>query len=527
MLGIEGFNQSSSFAYSGRSATDVLVYSFPAHEFDALVEKYPEARRYVSAYGRGGTDYRSHEQGDPQNVLIRHLSGAKQFASCSIDTSIGDASRLMLDAKAEILVLLDKEQRARGLLTAASFVRWVARGEGDGDQPALSLCTEEPVTLLADASVVAATLAIAARNAIAAAVTSDGTLQGKFLGIVTAEELGAAFGDRPHEILRAIRRASTLEQLRDTNQHSRLLLRRYLTSGAATIWLSAFTCMVDAAILKRILAITSSEDGSLCWCFCGPSGRSESLTATAPDIVVLATDDSEASHYRESFERVRDSIAQCGYLPSADDGFDAAFHAATLSDWKRRYLEWIGDPILNRIYLARPFFDLRPIAGNESLCHQLEGHVSSAVNREFLSIAANDCLGTLPPLTFFQNAVVEETGEERSVFRLEETALNPLVDVARVFGIAAGKAFGTSTLDRFAMAARMLPANAVIFEEASATLRTLLWQQGRVGLAERSSGAELPPALLSPYDRQVLRSGFQSILRLLEWFEDLKWVKSV
>jgi hypothetical protein len=96
-----------------------------------------------------------------------------------------------------------------------------------------------------------------------------------------------------------------------------------------------------------------------------------------------------------------------------------------------------------------------------------------------------------------------------------------------VFGIAAGKAFGTSTLDRFAMAARMLPANAVIFEEASATLRTLLWQQGRVGLAERSSGAELPPALLSPYDRQVLRSGFQSILRLLEWFEDLKWVKSV
>lgn len=161
------------------------------------------------------------------------------------------------------------------------------------------------------------------------------------------------------------------------------------------------------------------------------------------------------------------------------------------------------------------------------MCRELEAHVFNAVTRDFLYIAANDCLGTLPPLTFFQNAVVEESGEERSVFRLEETALNPLVDVARVFGIATGKVFGSSTLDRFAKASRVHPEDGAVFEEASATFRTVLWQQGRVGLAQRSSGTELPPALLSPYDRQALRSGFQSILRLLEWFENLEWVKSI
>jgi len=73
----------------------------------------------------------------------------------------------------------------------------------------------------------------------------------------------------------------------------------------------------------------------------------------------------------------------------------------------------------------------------------------------------------------------------------------------------------------------LLPGDAAIFEEASITFRTVLWQQGRVGLAQRSSGAELPPALLSPYDRQVLRTGFQSILRLLEWFDDLEWVNKI
>ena len=526
MLGIEGFNEAGSYSYSARSSNDVLIYSFPAEEFDALVEKYPEARQYVSAYGGAGGDYRS-DQNDPQSSLMRNLSGAQQFASCGSEVSIRDAARHMLDAKADVLVLLDAEQRARGLLTANSFAKWAANGDGDSREPALRLCEGEFVTVSGDASVATGTLAIAAVNAPAVTMTAEGALSGRVLGVVSAEELGAAFGDRPHEVLRNIRRATNIAQLRDANQRSRLLVRRYLTSGASSVWLSAFTSLVDATIVKRIVSMMAPEETSFCWCFCGPSGRGESVTAVAPDIVILMADNDRESRGQTVLKRVHDSIAECGYLPEADDSFEPSFHVAAMSDWKGRYLEWIRDPILKKIYLARRFFDLRPIAGNDSLCRELEAHVFNAVNREFLYIAANDYLGTLPPLTFFQNAVVDETGEETSVFRLEETALNPLVDVARVFGIAAGKVFGSSTLDRFAMASRLLPRENALFEEASATFRTVLWQQGRVGLAQRSSGAELPPAVLSPYDRQVLRSGFQSILRLLEWFDDLEWVNSI
>ena len=525
MLGIEGVNAANTYPYSARSASDVLIYSFPAHEFDSLIDKYPAARQYVSVYGCGGEGYRSRDQDDPQGARIRNLSGPKRFASCSANASIRDAGRQMLETKADVLVLLDAERRARGLLTAGSFVEWTANGGGDAEQPALTLC-ERPLTVTEDTSVVTGMLSLAAGDASALTVTTDGTPDGQVLGMVSPEALGVAFGDRPHEILQSIRRAASLQELREGNQRSRLLVRRYLTSTASSGWLSSFTCLVDTTILKRILAITSADDPSLCWCFCGPAGRAESLTALAPEIVVVASDGEQAT-CREAFQRVQESFAECGYLPGADDGFEELFHATSLSDWKQRFQEWVEDPVLKKIYLARPFFDLRPVAGNESLCRELAAHVSGAVNREFLYVAANDCLGTLPPLTFFQDAVVEKSGEERSVFRLEETALNPLVDVGRVFGIAAGKAFGTSTLDRFAIASRLLPGDAAIFEEASITLRTVLWQQGRVGLAQRSSGAELPPALLSSYDRQILRTGFQSILRLLEWFDDLEWVNKI
>ena len=131
---------------------------------------------------------------------------------------------------------------------------------------------------------------------------------------------------------------------------------------------------------------------------------------------------------------------------------------------------------------------------------------------------------SLPPLTFFQDAVVDESGEETAVFRLEHGAVRPLVDVGRVFGVAAGKALGTSTIERFAMAGTLLPEHESIFREASETLRVVLWQQGRIGISQGTDGSELPPALLSRYDRQLLKRGFRSILRLLEFTADSKWL---
>jgi hypothetical protein len=75
------------------------------------------------------------------------------------------------------------------------------------------------------------------------------------------------------------------------------------------------------------------------------------------------------------------------------------------------------------------------------------------------------------------------------------------------------------------MAGTLLPEHVSTFREASETLRIVLWQQGRIGISQGTAGSELPPALLSRYDRQILRSGFRSILRLLEFTAELEWLK--
>jgi len=237
--------------------------------------------------------------------------------------------------------------------------------------------------------------------------------------------------------------------------------------------------------------------------------------------------DRDPAHYRNAHQRVSEALIECGYLPGGELPFERSFNAAGAAEWKKRYLGWIGDPILQEMYRARPLFDLRFVHGKQSLWQEIETTVRAAIDGDFLYLLANDCLESLPPLTFFQDVVISESGERSEIYRLEYSALRPLVDVGRVFGMATGRVLGSSTLERFVMARTLLADHASIFREASDTLRIILWQQGRVGISQNTDGSELPPALLSRYDRQVLKAGFRSIHRLLEFTADPKWLKTI
>jgi signal-transduction protein with cAMP-binding, CBS, and nucleotidyltransferase domain len=105
--------------------------------------------------------------------------------------------------------------------------------------------------------------------------------------------------------------------------------------------------------------------------------------------------------------------------------------------------------------------------------------------------------------------------------------VGPLVDLGRVFAMAAREVLGTSTLERLALARRLLPDREAIFREAAETFRIVLWQQGRVGIGQGTDGADLPASLLSRHDRHMLKSGFPVIHRLLEFSADTAWLDAV
>jgi len=181
------------------------------------------------------------------------------------------------------------------------------------------------------------------------------------------------------------------------------------------------------------------------------------LTAVKPGLMTAMFGTAAAcAAVSQGFRRVSDLLLECDYLSEPESSFEPAFRVATADQWQARYRGWIQDPVRQQTYLVRTLFDLRAISGDRSLWTNVESAVTGAVDRDFVHVLANDCLASLPPLTFYQDAVIDGGGERHATFQLGHSALQPLVDVGRVFGIAGGSTLGRSTLERFAVRARAL-----------------------------------------------------------------------
>jgi CBS domain-containing protein len=572
LLGVERFNGVPASLHSARAATDVVSYALPAEDLGALLDKYPNAKQFVSAYSAVTLDYQAaDERRRPENVFLHDVVKSRRVVTCRRQDSIRDAARSMQHHGVDVLAVVDAD-RASGVISSTDLIAWLADGNGTLDQPVGDLLAGSLTVVAPVASVADGVLAMGATGAPALAITADGTPDGELHALVTPADLASVFGDQPVSILREVRRASTTSALRSLNHRARALALEYLESARSVDWLTRFTSLVDESIVGRVIRLAGgSDDSDSCWALSGASGRGESLTRLTPEPVLITG--SRQPGAAEVYRRVTDLLAECDYLPRPtsaeasafaeatadktagrpDQSFDGSFYAASIDEWKDRYVGWVRNPILEQMYLARALFDLRALSdvgrvlpsasarlrqgyGGQALpsgpaehpfIRDIETAIAGAIDRDFLRITANDCVARLPPLTFFQDAVVDDMGERSTTFQLDRNAVTPLVDVARVYGMAAGRVLGGSTQERFAMARHLLPQHDAIFREAADTLRIVLWLEGRIGIRQGTGGAELPPTLLSRQDRQVLKSGFRVIQRLIELTADYAWLDAV
>ena len=525
LLGIERYNDAPHTLHSARSESDVVIYAFPTYEFDQYILKSPHAAHFIAAEGRLTTEY--HGGGarrEPHHTYLHTLVGKTPLTICQTTDSIANVGERLLTTRSGAVAVLGGDQRLRGVITTKTLVGWIAAGGGDAHQQTIeTLVSIPPGVVPPEAAVSDGVLALLGAGADALAITADGTIDSSVQALVTSVDLMPVFGDQPGSVFSDLLLSNSTRELREINRRARALTLTYLTSASAVEWLARFTHLVDVAIVNRLLSVLDAAHGADCWCFAGSSGREESLTALAPHLVLLVANDQNQAEARDRYRRVLGGLADCGYLPRTLP-FDPDFYVAPASEWTSRYEQWIRDPVRQQVRVARTLFDLRPVAGTQLLWDGVARSVMKTVDRDFLHVLANDCLASLPPLTFYEDAVVDSAGDYVTTFKLEESAVRPLVDVGRVFGMAGGSALGRSTLDRFSTARTLLPDHEEIFREAAVTFRTVLWQQARVGITEGTSGADLPPALLSRQDRHVLKAGFRSILRLLQFTAGREWL---
>jgi len=534
LLSIDRFLGKDSHMYSAKAESDIVLYALPAGDFQPLLEKYPRAAQYLAAHASVSAYYEpSEEKRRLDRMYAYEAVRERPLITCSPEDDLRHSVGRMLEAGVSAAAVVDAKGALLGVLTSEGVLRWLA---GDGVAArvrAEAAMSGVPPTLPADVTAARCVLEMAGAREAAVAITDGGRKDAPVHGLVTPGDLAPAFGEQPIQLLDEIAHASDLTTLSTLNQRSRALLQERLVGPSSVDWLSELAARVDGAIVSRAarlsgLAVAAADEKApACWFQFGASGRQESITALQPQLGLIVRDDAHLEDQTGAYRRLCSALAHCGYHPrGGTSGLDIEFRCATLAEWKARFGEWIRQPVMSRVYQSRPLFDLRPTFGAPSLLEELRATVASLVAEQgaFLRLLAHDCLDNLPPLSFYRDLVVEETGERHATFHLERSGLRPLVDVGRVFGIATGKLLGGSTLERFGLARVGLPDHEAVFREASDTLRVMLFHQARSGLRRQDGGTDILPAGLSHHDRQVLKSGFRATARLLEFTAACEWL---
>lgn len=529
LLGVDRFLGSDLHVHSAKAASDVMLYAFEASAFEPLLAKYPNAARYVAAhFSVSAYDEPRDPHRRPEQAFAYDRMRDRKPLRCSPHDPVQAAARLLADSGGFAVSVVGEGGRLVGVVTAERLVRFVAEG-GQSQAPVSGMMEPPPPAAPPDVRVDRVVFGMAESGRNVVAITTGGAPEDPVLALITGRDLSPLFGESPIRFLAEADHASSVAALRNLNVRARSFLLEQLASPSSTDWLTRFAWHFDRRLVGRVLALIDAPRDSTCWFFLGATGRGESMMPLLPQVGLVYDPDSPAAEFfPDWYERAMVGLHECGYVRQEGAGApDLPFRCASLPEWKERFRGWIRDPVRNRLYRARPLFDLQAVSGRTEWLGEIESVIREevAAGGPFLKLLAHDCLSHLPPLSFYRDLVVEESGEQTAVFQLERSALRPLVDVGRVFGIAAGHVLGGSTLDRYQWAREREHAHDPIFRDAAETVRVLLYHQARAGIRGHGGGADLEPSALSRHDRQVLKAGFRSILRLLEFTVESRWLQ--
>lgn len=545
LLGIGRFLGDPAYRFTARTETDVILYALPGDAFVKVVGRHPRAARFLSAYfsvaesplGLEGQDERSEELRlgrRPVDWMARHLTELPVPVTCAPDEPLRAAALALASSRATAAVVVDADGVPLGLITPRLLSDSVATGRTSPDAPVRSLMIDLPP--LARPGLMAGEYLIrmldAQRDHLA--LTRSNAPDAPLVGVVSRRDLTRVEGAAPLAIVEDMACAAGIAELAQLRARGEAVLAAGLTGQKALRWLCPVAGAFYAAVLRRVVTLVEdalsaggrpSPDLAHCWVFFGAAGRGELLTRHGLDyglIFETAKADTERearTYFLELGRRVSAGMSACGFVTTGS-GIVAGHTngCRSVGEWKHAFATWIRDPIESGLYRATSFFDLRPVCGDCSLAEELIRHIEAEEdeNPGFVRLLANDSMENLPPLTFFRGLVIDDEGTYAEILDLKSATLQPVVDIARALALD-GRCAQTSTLGRLAGAMVFTGSDERLLSETSAAFSNALYHQARTGFSSGTDGSQVEPGKLTRFEQALLKSGFRTVLRLMEY----------
>jgi CBS domain-containing protein len=512
------------------AATDCEVAWLPAQALAQLCTKHAQLAYFLPSLQpvlqpQAEPNQRVNASGNALNLLGTPVRSLIKRAPITLppETSIQATAELMRDLRVSSVLLIEQDLLF-GLVTDRDLRNRVVAPNLDITRPVADIATLAPMTLSANSPAFEALLLMARHNIHHVPVMEGDHI----LGMVTTTDLTEQHSTSAVYLAGDIYKQTTLNVLKNISTRVKQLQQHLAAADASAYSTGHIITAITDAFTTRLIHLAEAQLGpapiDYVWVAAGSQARNEQTAKSDQDNCLILDDAfDEAAHgaYFKAFSTfVCDGLAECGYIHCPGD-------MMAMTDtwrqprrvWAEYFRKWVDSPKPKSLMLTCVFFDLRAIHGQAELLDGLRQQVVQHTkgNSLFLAHMVSNALKHRPPLGLFGQITLSKGGDHPHTIDLKHTGIVPIVDLARVYALAAGVTVA-NTHDRLEVSAQA----GEVTEQSARDLRGALEFLGKLRMAHQArqvAQGQAPDNFLgleelSNFERSHLKDAFSVVQTL-------------
>lgn len=423
---------------------DGLVYLLDLELFKNLRDDSPEFDRFFNRAHAKRMKRFSAAPGQDQAITQTIDSILSQnVISMSPDASIVEAAKLMDQHHISSLIIIESDKLV-GILTDSDLRSRVLAAGLDGSTLIRDVMTAQPSCIERNGLLFEASIIMSTHNIHHLPVV-DGD---KAVGMITTSDLVRAQNNQPIFLIGEINRQPSLAGLIQLSKKIPDLLHSLISSDARADEIGRILTLLSDSLTRRLLTLGEQQFGEppfdYSWIVFGSQGRMDQTAGSDQDngmILAQEPNAEQAEYFKALSEFVCHGLDACGYIYCPGEIMAQTDKwRVSLRAWQAYFDRWVDTPSPLALLNAAIFFDMRVLAGSETLFEQLQQRVLSKTkgNQIFVAALAGNAVASKPPLGFFGKFVLERDGEENRVLDLKLRGVALINDIARIYALSEG-----------------------------------------------------------------------------------------
>ena len=509
-FGERGLLRDGRSVTSAKASSDTRLLMLPIGVFETLLRDERTFARYFDRarpQRPSGTDLAEMRVGDL-------MAGAP--LSCTPETTVQQAAAKLREARVSSIGVVDGGRLA-GILTTRDFTTKVVAEGLSGDTPVREVMTRDPFSLRVN-DLGSDVLQLMLERKIGHVPVTE---SGRFRGIITQTDLTRHQALGSAVIISDIAHAEAVSELAGFTRLIPQVLAQLVATGKPHDVVTRLITDIADAVTRRLLKMAEAEFGPppvpYLWLACGSQGRREQTGVSDQDNCLFLHDDYRPEHgpYFEQLAKfVCDGLDAAGYYYCPGDMMASNPRwRVPVATWREYFRGWVATPDPKAQMLASVMFDLRPIAGDESLFANLQAETleKASKNSIFVSHMVSNSLKHVPPLGLLRGFATIRSGEHKDTIDLKHNGVVPVVDLGRIYALQ-GRLEPANTRARLLAAKERLVISATgardLIDAYDLIAQTRLEHQAHQIKHGRDPDNFMAPTSLSDFERGHLRDAF-------------------